>query len=260
MWNNYNKSELERIHPPLKENAAVTIAGAPQFDFHFNEDYSWSKNEWLERHNLPGNKKIILYSGGSILLLPNEPQYLQHLDEAIQAGEISDENIILFRCHPLDNKERWMTCLNKSKHIYLDTSPHGKEKLDQVNVVADDIKNLMSTLKHTDVHVNVVSTMSVDGSAFNKPQIGPYYDDLQPKTEAHFREMYNQEHYRPIMKSGAVHLAKTRIDYIRLVNDALSNPSKYHSGSKACIKEIITYNDGQSMNRAVRAIKSFLLQ
>jgi hypothetical protein len=260
VWNNYNKSELERIHPPIKEHAAVTIAGAPQFDFHFNEDYSWSKEEWLERHHLPKNKKIILYAGGPVALLPEEPQYLQHLNEAFENGEISDDNIILFRCHPLDNRERWLKAIAKSKHIYLDEAPHGTKKPDQVNVVLDDVKKLMSTLKHCDIHINVVSTMTVDGSAFNKPQIGPYYDAVRPNTEGLLREMYNQEHYRPIMKSGVVNLAKTKKDYIKLVNDALSNPSNYHAGSEACIKEIITYNDGQSTNRAVTAIKSFLLQ
>ncbi|HEX8331774.1 MAG TPA: CDP-glycerol glycerophosphotransferase family protein, partial [Segetibacter sp.] len=79
VWNKYNKNELERIHPPLKENNSITIAGAPQFDFHFNQDFSWSKEEWLTRLNLPKDKKIILYAGGSVVLLPNEPQYLKHL-------------------------------------------------------------------------------------------------------------------------------------------------------------------------------------
>jgi hypothetical protein len=258
VWNKYNKSELERIHPPLKEKNAVTVAGAAQFDFHFN-DYRWSKEEWLKRLNLPANKKIILYAGGSVSLLPNEPQYLVHLHEAFENGDISDDNIILFRCHPLDKKERWIKFIGNSRHIYFDESPHGEKKLDQVNVVEDDIKRLMSTLSYTDIHINVVSTMSVDGSAFNKPQIGPHYDIVDPKGEELFRKMYFQEHYLPIMRSEVVTLAHNKKEFISIVNEALANPGKFNKKSKSCIEEIVTYSDGQSTNRAVAAIKKFLL-
>jgi hypothetical protein len=257
VWNKYNQQELERIQPSLKKNNSITIAGAAQFDFHFNEKYCWTKEEWLHRLNIPGDKKIILYAGGPAALLPDEPQYLQHLKDAFDNNKISKDNIVLFRCHPLDKKERWLKYIGDSQHIYFDEAPHGEKKLDQVNVVDDDIKNLMSTLKYSDIHINVVSTISVDGSAFNKPQIGPYYDTISTRKEKLFRRMYYQEHYQPIIKTGVVNLAYTKDEYISLINKALVNPEKFNKNSKSCLEEIITYTDGQSTNRAVATIKSF---
>jgi CDP-glycerol glycerophosphotransferase (TagB/SpsB family) len=260
VWNKFNKAELQRIHKQLENGDRITVAGAPQFDFHYKTDYHWSKDEWRHRLNIPAGKKIILYSGGPVSLLPDEPQYLKALKEAVEEGKISRENIILFRCHPLDKVERWKKYVGETDFIVYDSAPNGEKKLDYANVKDEDIKKLMSTLKHTDIHINVVSTMAVDGSTFHKPQIGPYYDDINSSKQNLFRQMYYQEHYRPIMDSKAVSLAHTRNEYIDMVGQALEDPSSYVTNSKNCVREIITYSDGQSTNRAVEAIKNFLVR
>jgi len=260
VWNKYNKAELQRIYKQLEQDSLITVAGAPQFDFHYNENYAWSKEEWMNRLGIPANKKVILYSGGPVSLLPDEPQYLKALKEAYEEGKISKDNVILFRCHPLDKVERWKKYVGETDFIVYDSAPNGEKKLDHVNVTDEDIMKLMSTLKHADVHINVISTMAVDGSAFKKPQIGPYYDDVHPSTQDLFRGMYHQEHYLPILKTETVNLANNREQYIEFVNKAMQNPSSYTTNCSKCVSEIVTYTDGQSTNRAVAAIKDFFVQ
>lgn len=257
VWNKYNKAELQRIHHVLNREGAITVAGAAQFDFHFDKNFVWSREEWLTKLGLPNDKKIILYSGGPVSLLPDEPQYLKALKEAFAANKIPNDYVVLFRCHPLDRVERWKEYVGESSNIYYDSAPTGKTKLDQTNVTNENIMKLMSTLKYSEVHINVVSTMSVDGSAFHKPQIGPYYDEVKPDKEDLFRQMYFQEHYRPIMRSNVINLAHSKPEFIELVNKALHSPEGYTTSCDVCLHEIITYTDGSSTNRAVTAIKSF---
>ncbi|HVX50201.1 MAG TPA: hypothetical protein VHB48_08580, partial [Chitinophagaceae bacterium] len=114
VWNKYNKAELERINPALTGHNKITIAGAPQFDFHYNDNYCWSKDQWLERLGLPGNKKIILYSGGSANLIPHEHQYVKDIINALEEGKIAGDAILLFRCHPLDAIQRWLDAIGNS--------------------------------------------------------------------------------------------------------------------------------------------------
>ncbi|MDB5193816.1 MAG: hypothetical protein JWQ96_3379 [Segetibacter sp.] len=257
VWNKYNKAELQRIHPALLQKDAITISGAPQFDFHYNETYWWSKEEWQQKLGLPKDKRVILYSGGSYTLLPDEPQYLKALKEAIESGSVPQDHVILFRCHPLDKVERWKEYVGESPYIVYDYAPNGLNKMDHVNVRREDLVKLMSTLKHTELHINVVSTMCVDGSAFTKPQIGPYYDDVHPATQQLFRGMYFQEHYRPILNSEVLRLAHTKEEYIDYVKQMLKDPGAHTANCKKCVEEIITYTDGQSTNRAVAAIRNF---
>jgi hypothetical protein len=60
------------------------------------------------------------------------------------------------------------------------------------------------------------------------------------------------------MRSEVVNLATTKQKYVDIVNKTLANPEQFTLKSMNCIEEIVTYNDGQSTNRAVAAIKSFI--
>lgn len=257
VWNKYNKAELQRIYKDLQKNESITVAGAPQFDFHYNNQFAWSRDEWLKRLGLPADKKIILYGGGPASLFPQEPQYLKTLKDAFDEEKIPEDYVVLFRCHPLDKVERWKKYVGESSHIFYDSAPNGAEKLDYSNVLNDDIINLVSTLKHTDVHINTISTMSVDGSAFEKPQIGPYYDEVNPGKQNLLRQMYYQEHYVPIMNSKVVNLAHSKEEFIDLVKRVAESPATYTANCAKCVEEIITFSDGKSASRAVSAIKSF---
>lgn len=254
VWNKHNLSELKRIYPAAT-NTNTHIVGAAQFDFYFNDEYLLTKEEWKKLTGIHNNRKIILYAGGPQALFPNEPQYLKHLDEAITNGTIKDNPVILFRCHPIDDVERWKKYIGASSNIVYDTAWTGKEKFQYTNVTASDIKKLCSTLAYTDVHINLCSTMTVDGSAYNKPQIAPAYDDVPPYKSSLLRNMYYQEHFIPIMNTGGLMLATSKQKLIEYVNSALENPQAYTNQAKNILKEVITYDDGMCTNRVVNVIK-----
>ena len=258
VWNWYNENELKRIYT-FAINKPVHITGAPQFDFYFKKECLLSVNEWKQMVGLPdNNRKIILYAGGPQLLFPNEPQYLQHLDQAINAGLIKSNPVILFRCHPVDKIERWKQAIGNSPNIIFDSSWTGTENIFNANITNSDIKKLCSTLAYTDVHINLCSTMTVDGSAFNKPQIGPAYDEVNPGKEYLLQQMYQQEHFLPVIKTGGLLLATSKDLLIKYVNETLERPEFFIAKSRNILQEIITYTDGQSTDRVVQIIEDFL--
>lgn len=259
VWNKYNKDELLRISGEIyKEN--IFIAGAPQFDFHYKDSFAFEKDEWLKKMGIPAGKKIILYAGGVPSLFPDEPQYVVHLKDAIDKKMIDEDAVILVRNHPLDNIQRWEKTIEKSPVIFYDISTGGKEKMDHSNVSIDELRQFISTLSYSDVHINVCSTMAVDGSVFCKPQIGPAYNTVNKNNAISIRNMYYQEHYVPIMKTNAVQLAHSAEQLVQLVNDALKRPSSIADTSQNCLKEIITYTDGKSSERVVTVLKTFFAQ
>jgi CDP-glycerol glycerophosphotransferase (TagB/SpsB family) len=256
VWNKYNQAELLRIHDRQLQKNVVHIAGAPQFDFHYNPNYSWSKEEWSIRMNIPQGKKVILYAGGAATLFPTEPQYAKHLKEAMEEEDIKN-SVILVRCHPLDTIQRWRNYIGDSPFVIYDEPRHGQKNLDQTNVTDEDLARLVSTLYHADVHINLCSTMTVDGSVFNKPQIAPYYDDDNKEGEAALRNIYLQEHYQPILKSNVINKSASKRDLIDLVKSTLKTPSNYTMNCGVCVEEIITYKDGRSAKRVSTILKRF---
>lgn len=259
VWNQKMKEELLRIYAPNANEDNIHVVGAAQFDFYKKPEFILPREEWLNIVGLPDtDRKIILFAGGPLSLFPQEHQFLQHIDEAINNGQIQGNPIVLFRCHPIDKIERWKNAVKGSKNVFFDTSWTGSTKLTLNNVTNDDIKKLCSTLMHTDVHINTCSTMTVDGSAFNKPQIGPAYDEMVKPRKYDLKSMYYQEYFLPIMQTNGVLHANNRAELIQFINDALAAPDKYVSKSQDILKAIITYTDGACTNRVLKVLEEAL--
>lgn len=258
VWNQYNKDQLLRIYPGINIDK-IFITGAPQFDFYFRENWLMDKMAWLKQFGLEHfSGKIILYAGGPASLFPDEPSYLVDIAKSVQAGMIHPDTIILFRCHPMDNVVRWKSALSGFSNIIFESSWSGLDIAGNANITEDDIIRLCSTLAYSDVHINVCSTMTVDGCAFDKPQIAPWYDNVDPEYQEKFRMMYRQEHYLPILKTKGLFLAESASHMVSLINAALDTPDQFKGGCAEILRKIVTYTDGKSSERVAGVIRSLL--
>jgi hypothetical protein len=101
--------------------------------------------------------------------------------------------------------------------------------------------------------------MSIDGAIFDRPQVGPAYDDSPGgKFDRIAREVYLQEHYLPITNSGGLEIVRNRAELIAAVRSGLENPGRSAEGRKKLIKELITFDEGRSTERVLAAVRSFL--
>lgn len=262
VWNKQMAGEIRRIYFEAVErnHDNVNIVGAAQFDFYQKPDYILPRHEWLKMVGLPENteRKIILFAGGPVSLFPQEYQFLEDLNSALNKGLVEGNPIVLFRCHPIDRVERWKEKIPESPYIFYDVSWTGNKKMTLANVTKNDIIKLCSTLYHTDVHINTASTMAVDGSAFNKPQIGPAYDNVYVNQRWNLSMMYWQEYYEPIMKTNGLLHPMNKEELLENVNDALKHPAKYISKSKDILEAIITYTDGKCTERVLEVLRKEL--
>lgn len=259
LWNRYNEAELRRGYPEAAA-AGVTIVGPAQFDFYWNKKFLWDETQWRSRLRLPASRPVILYGAGYHGIVPHEPHFVAQLDEAIEAGEIPGQPVILFRRHPVDPIDRWLPLLKSAKHIvYDDPWPTDGAVLGRTNVRDENIERLTSNLCHSDVHVSVSSTMTIDGSIFDKPQIGPAYDDRRGgKYDRICHELYLREHYLPITHSGGLDLVRSRAAMVAAVRSAFADPARLAEGRRKLVREICTYADGKCASRVDEALRAFL--
>ena len=259
LWNQDMKRQLLRSKPEVSEQN-IEIVGPLQFDFYYDKSYLWDEDEWRNRLGLPPDRPVILFGAGFYKIVPNEHHWLNQLDDAIEDGEIKNHPIILFRIHPNDPIDRWEQILENANNVVYDepwgSSTGGKA---QANIDRDGIEKLVSTLCHCQVHVNASSTMTVDGAIFDRPQIGPAYDD-QPgrRYDRVVKDLYKREHFLPIIQSGSLELANSKDELVQLINSAFSDSKKLSAERKDMIREICTFDDGKSTERLERAFKSFL--
>jgi hypothetical protein len=259
LWNRHNVEQLRRGYPQTA-GSETKIVGSPQFDFYWKPEYLWNEAEWRSRLGLPPDRPVLLFAGGYFTCAPHEPQFLGQLDDAIEASEIPGKPIILFRRHPVDPLERWQGVLQRSKHILVDNPWQlGAKILGHTNIGTEDIAKLASTLYYSGVHVNVASTMTVDGAIFDKAQVGPAYDDSPSrKYDRAAFECYQQEHFLPIAQSGGISIARNRKDLILAVRAGFTNPEHMHEGRQRIVEEICTFNDGKCAQRVALAVREFM--
>jgi len=258
VWNHYNHDELLRAYPEITPEQ-ITISGPPQFDFYYDPGYVMPEDKWRSRLELPPDRPVILFGGGTHKIVPNEPLFLKQLDEAISNREVPTNPAILFRRHPGDIASRWQEVLREVKNTWIDRSWQANESRGQINITRADIEQLCSTLAHCAVQINSSSTLTVDGAVFDRPQIGPAFDPgSSRKYDRVLKELYIREHYIPITNSGGLDVVRSRSEYIRAVNDGFEKPAEKTEGRKKIVKEICTYHDGQSTRRVVEKLHQLL--
>ena len=71
VWNEKMKRQLLGLYPFLTDQQ-IHIAGTPQFDFHFQDQYLLSKEELAKRLGLDSSRPIILYTTGIDRHFPDE--------------------------------------------------------------------------------------------------------------------------------------------------------------------------------------------
>lgn len=261
LWNRYNQAELRRAYPEAA-SSQIVIVGAPQFDFYWDRSYLWDERLWRERLGLPPDRPVILFGGGHYLIAPHEPHWLQQLDDAIEACEIPERPVILFRPHPNDPLDRWRSVLQHARHVVHDAPwALGATNPALTNIRREDIEKLASTLAHSHVHVNASSTMTVDGAVFDRPQVGPAYDDRPGRPYDRLtKELYLREHYLPITRSGGLDIVNSRDQLIAAIRVGFEHPARLAEGRRRMVREICTYDDGCCTERLNQALKSFLVE
>lgn len=258
LWNQYNQSELLRIYTETKPEDSIII-GSPQFDFYFDSCYQWDEKTWRSHLKLPPDRPVILFGGGPKAIVPHEPHFLAQIDQAIERGEIPDNPIVLFRRHPVDSIDRWQPVLIQAKHIVKDSPWQDSDSPYYFNVRREDIERLVSTLYYSKVHISTSSTMSVDGAIFDRPQINPAYDDRPTrKYDRVIKELYLREHYLPITNSGGIEIVYSRDEMIEAIRKGLMNPTQKSAERKNLVREICTFADGKSAERAAHEINKFV--
>ena len=267
VWNRYNQAELLRGYPEINPGQ-IKIVGPAQFDFYWDDQFFWTEEEWRRQLKLPTKRPVLLYAGGIGFHVPHEPEIVRQIDKAITHDEIPFKPIILLRLHPMDFRERWQSILTSSQNIICDEafetdqirSPNRDFKEIKKGIVSDiDVIRLGSTLRYSQAHINVCSTMSLDGAIFDRPQIGPAYDDTPGRKFDHImREHYRKEHFLPIANSGGVDIVHSRGQMIQAIAEALVNPGKKSPQRKRMLEEVCTFVDGQCTQRVRDAVLNFL--
>jgi hypothetical protein len=236
VWNRFMRDEVMRIYRVPGEQ--VTVTGAPQFDFYAQPDILYPRERFLLDHELDGKRPVLLLAGGPPHISPLEPRIVLELDRRLSRQPLQRRPQILVRPHPVDSAGRWNPCLRACNNVRFAPAwrVHG---FNAGSIGMEDVRALATALAHTDVHISTSSSMSLDGAAFDKPQIGLAFDDRPGRPlDRVMRELYEREHYRPLVESGGIRLVRSVDELEKTIAEYLRDPALDRDARRKMLQDV----------------------
>lgn len=243
VWGTYMKDEMIAHYPFIKPTD-IKITGTPQFMPYFNKDYHLNRTDFFEQFKLDPVKKYILFSGNDKTTSPNDPIYLSDVCKAVEKlNHNKDEYRILFRPNPIDKNEDFDLVLNEFSTIVTELKPvwFGADTFlwNKGGPNKKDILLLVNTILHSEVVINMGSTMALDAALLSKPSCYINYD-VESSYNWTVKRIYRFIHFNMIKKINPVFWIHDRKDVLTIIKEALENPSKTKNGREEWIQSITT--------------------
>lgn len=244
-WNDVIKKEATQIHKYSPEK--VFVSGTLRFDPYFvGEEKPMSRDEFLKSKGLNPENKTIFHTTVT-KAYPFQKKYIRDLISLRDQKKIPYVNLFI-RIHPRDVFENYKEFAGVPD-LYIEKA--GRNVDGQTEMNYQDLLNLKNSLEFTDLNINYASTISIEACIFDKPIINIGFIDR-------FALAYDFDHYRPILESGAVRLAKTDEDLPELINAYLDNPKLDSENRNQIVKDYVKFTDGLSYKRSVDYLQKLI--
>lgn len=257
VWNDVQRNELLRYYQYAPEQ--VTVTGAPQFDFYVTHRFA-DRAAFFREHGLDPQKKLIVFAAASPNLLPKQPEVIDLLIDSVVVGRFGVPVQLLIRTHPRTTMDYLRTKASVAGVTI--QYPGAGYVADRVTRGwqngRDEQREFAETIHHADVVVNVASTVCLDCAALDRPTVCIAFDGYE--NNPYHRSVlkhYDFDHFRPVMESGGVRIARSRDELVQAVRAYLDNP-QLDSEGRARLRAVGCYRvDGGAAERVAEALTTF---
>jgi len=230
VWSKHMKDELLFYYPNVTDEQVI-ITGTPQFEGHFDNKYLKTKKEFFKEYNLDPDKNYICFSGDDVTTSPNDPYYLEDTAEAVKRLNAKGFNIgIIFRRCPVDFSDRYDFVIKKHEDIIVPIAPKWEQAGSMWNAIMPtkkDTELLINTAKHTDLVINVGSSMAFDYACHKKPCAFINYDTKKRNHPTwDIEHIYKYVHFQSMPNKKAVYWLNDKEEIEHIINKALASDNK----------------------------------
>ena len=240
VWSELMKQELLTFYPNVNPQH-IAIVGTPQFEPYVMPRYGSTRDEFYKRFALDPDKKIICFSCADATIGKNDALVIRSIALALKNNDVLFPCQLLVRTSPAEDGKRFLPLVQEFPEIIwnnpewiLTRTDHAESWSQRVPAEAD-IKDLRAILEFSDLSINMCSTMSLDFMIFDKPVINTVFGNVQ-------NGLYNDQrflkyvHYRKVIESGAVMVAKSAEELTAAINISLSSTDAAATARAAMIE------------------------
>lgn len=252
VWSEDMRAQLLELYPQIPP-ANVFVTGTPQFDFHFDPQYFWTREEFCRRLGLDPERPFFIYTTGMPNYMPEEMRVVEGIADLLGGMEDLGRPQLLVRVYPKDRTTRFDELRRRRNDIVF--SPVNWEQV-WLTPKPDDVEMYTNTLRHCAAGINISSTVSLELCMFDKPVLNVGYNppgaDISPVS---FASYYKFDHYREVVESGAVTVVPSQEEMAACLRRALLEPEYRRDERRALITKMFgNLLDGKSGVRVSEAL------
>lgn len=257
VWNQGMVDEAVDLHSFPREK--VEVVGVPQFDLYADKEQLFGREQFVACHGLDPNKKLITYAASTEGIARDEPAIVERLYQGLQAHpSLGSTTQVLVRLHPITSpslQQIYFSRFAGRPDIVIQQPGRRSSLHDGWDPSWSDMLMLHATIRHSDVIVNVASTMTIDAAALDKPVVCVGYEQHGSAIyRKHLKAVFYQSHYLKLVETRAFRLVFDDMELVQAISAYLTD-STLDSGGRAALRERFCYRlDGRSGLRAAQLI------
>ena len=255
LWSERMRSELLRYYPEAAAGT-VDVTGVPHFDWYRCPAMGKSREELCAAYGFDPRRPIVLYGTATPHLSPWEHLVVQRLARDLAGAEALGFPQLLVRLHPGEAGGRFRDWQPGPGVALQRPGARGGGKLGGYCPTMEENRELVASIQHADVIVNLASTLTLDAALCDRPAVNVAFD-LSPE-RSHQRligEYYSDyDHYRTVTECGAVRLARSPEELMVHIADYLRDPGLEREGRKRLVDLWCGPFDGGSGRRLAAAL------
>jgi CDP-glycerol glycerophosphotransferase (TagB/SpsB family) len=249
------RGELAAYYPE-SSGATTSVVGVPHFDWYRDPSMTETREAFCTRHGFDPRRPLVTYAGATPHLAPCEHLLVARLDSALSSQEVPGKPQLLVRLHPGDAGRRYHA-LEMSHDVRLVTpGRRGDGSLQAFCPTLEENRDLVGSIVHADVVINLASTITLEAALCDRPVINVAFDPdprqtFRTKIERYYRDY---DHYRSVLACGAVRLAASFDELLHHLRTYLTDPALEADGRRRLSALWCGPADGRASQRMVKAL------
>lgn len=236
------------------ESRIMPFTGYPHLDFVSKHGHTLSREEVLNGLNLSHDARYIVYASSSAYC-KDEPDIIEEILKWIDTGRFPQNLYVVIR--PYAGVRKWDREVDHEKFDRFEGHPHAR--IFRGLFWGDNKRSnfSMNVLHKADVVLAVYTTMAIEAAVLGRPLIAPTFDGYAGKRPfaKSVRRFAIREHFRDVIKTGALKPAYNFDELYQYLSEYLQNPELDSEKRKALLERVCYVTDGNASERVFQYIK-----
>lgn len=254
VWNELMKQQAIDLHGYAADE--IRLAGVPQWDRYFSDGVAESRAGFLSRIGADPARRLITLTTTPQELYSHHDHVLRVMAAALGDGRWPNAQVLV-RLHPRDDRATYAP-FEGAPNVIIEKPFRPTVRAGDglsVDVTADSQRHLAATLRHSDVIVNVASTIAIEAAIFDTPVVNIAFDgERESEFAKSARRYYQFTHYVNITRQDAVRVAWSPGELVGFVADYLADPARDAAGRAKVVAEQCQFTDGRSAERVAEFV------